>query len=109
MEYNSDKIVDNFRLFWQKNKGKMRYQIGSKEVLPESVSSFHIQLKEGDYGDGYNFKCETLNLRVMIDDDECPYDAEFIIKVSYKASDNCKKPNEFIESIKDNTIFLKKR
>ena len=86
----------------------MKYFLKGVEVVPKNVSPFSLQLQEGDFGNGYNFKCDTLNLRVDIDGIECPYDAEFVIKVSYTIESEGSKPVERIDSVKDNRISLKR-
>lgn len=67
MKYDIDQIDSEFRKFWRENKNSMKYNYRGKTVTPESVSSFSLQLQEGDYGEEYNFHCDALNMRVQID------------------------------------------
>lgn len=108
MDYNKDAIGRAFHSFWKTNKGNIRYRLSAKDVTPTKVSSFDIQLTEGDYGDGFNFQCHALNLRVEIDNLEQPFNATFTIKVDVTIQQEGEKPIETVKAIKDNTIFLSK-
>lgn len=109
MKYDKEQIDSEFSKFWRENKNLMKYNYRGNTVTPESVSSFSLQLREGDYGEGYNFHCDALNMRVKINNHEKPYNAEFVIKVGI--ADDTKnqngKPLETVLGIKNNTIFLK--
>lgn len=98
-------IQDDFHNFWRSAKDSMRYKLRGTDFSPETVSTFGIQLTEGDYGDDFNFKCQSLNLRILANGVERPYSAEFIIKVVPIVKGH----NQVIEkvvSIKDNCIYL---
>ena len=106
MNFNLLAIQDDFRNFWKTAKDTVRYKLRGEDFFPEVVNSFDIQLEEGDYGDGYNFKCQSLNLRLGTNGLEKPYSAEFIIKVVPIINEN-NKVIEKIIGIKDNCIYLK--
>ena len=106
MDFNLQAIRSDFRDFWKTAKGTVHYKLRGEDFFPDAVSNFSIQLEEGDYGDGYNFKCQTLNLRIAADGVEKRYSAEFILKVVPIDTNN----NEIIEKIqgiKDNCIYVK--
>ncbi|MBD5425921.1 MAG: hypothetical protein HDR45_06995 [Bacteroides sp.] len=108
MEYSIDSIQEHFTLFWKTAKKTVHYKLNGRDLIPEKVSGFGIQLTPGDYGDGYNFSCVALNLRIQENSTEVPYDANFIIKVVSTTDENGNL-TEKIVNIKDNCIYLKKR
>lgn len=106
MEYTLDSIRADFHDYWKTARNSVSYKINGRYCVPESISNFDIQLSRGDFGDGFNFQCEALNLRVNMNGEEKPYSAEFFIKVVPEISENgilCEK----IIAIKDNCIYLK--
>lgn len=106
MEYCLESIQKDFRLFWKSAKDAVSFKLNGKAINPESIPSFQIQINEGDFGDGYNFQCQSLDLKILIDNCERRYKADFIIKV-VPISVNNGKPTEKIVAIKDNCIYLK--
>lgn len=106
MDFNLVAIQCDFRNFWNSVKDTVHYKLRGEAFFPDVVSNFNIQLEEGDYGDGYNFKCQTLNLRLSAKGLEMPYSAEFILKVVPIINEN-NKVIEKIIGIKDNCIYLK--
>lgn len=106
MNFDEAKIQELFREFWRKNKNNMKYYYKGKCVEPENISGFSIQLTEGDYGDGFNFSCESINLRVQLDSHDRLCKAHFYIKVLPVQNQNDDMPTEVITEIKDNKIYL---
>lgn len=107
MDFNKDAIQRQVSTFWRKNWKQFCFKLNGKELKPESVSSITPQLEEGDFGNGYNFSCLGLNLRVSINGIEKPYKAEFVIKVVPIFKNDNSKPSEIITGIQNNTITLR--
>jgi len=107
MIFDHKSIIDSFKIFWRSNKDSIKFYYNGESVAPEKISGFEIQLNEGEFGDGYNFHCSTLNMRVQIGCCEKPYKGDFYLKVLVKHCEQNGMPKEVIHSIKENTIFLK--
>lgn len=105
MEYSLEAIQEDFRLFWKSAKDSVSFILGGQAIALESIPSFNIQINEGDFGDGYNFHCQSLDLRIMVDNCERRYKAVFTIKVEPMINNNGK-PTEKIIAIRDNCIYL---
>ena len=106
MDFNLHTIQCDFGNFWKTVKDTVRYKLRGEDFFPEVVSNFNIQLEGGDYGDGYNFKCQALNLRLFANGLEKPYSAEFVLKVVPIINENNKVIEKIIR-IKNNCIYLK--
>ena len=107
MDYNKDVIRQKLMPYWKDNWHLLSFKLNGKDVQPEAVSSMTIQLEEGDYGDGYNFHCIGLNLRVTINGVDKPYKAEFTIKVIPQMDSGSNKPTEIIDGVQNNMVLLR--
>lgn len=88
----------------------LNFYLGAKCIHPQSVTiKDGIQLTEGEFIDDYNFNCKFLHLRVQVENIEISYEGECTLKVTYKNEESDSKPVEYIESIKDNRIQIKKK
>lgn len=86
------------------------FYLGAKCIHPQSVTiKDGIQLTEGDFIDDYNFNCKFLHLRIQVENTEISYEGDCTLKVTYKNENSDSKPVEYIESIKDNRIQIKKK
>lgn len=110
MNFDKNVIKQEIQCLLRQEFKNLKFYLNGKKIDPQSVTvEGGIQLDEGDFGAGYNFNCRLLNLRVLTENTEHSYEGECILKVSYKIVDNASKPVEFLESIKDNKIQIKKR
>jgi hypothetical protein len=100
-------IQDAFRVFWKEHKNSVDFKLKGEIFIPEDIKGFDVQLEKSNGGDGFNYSCKSLNLRILFNNMECPYTATFVIKVHIStAEDGSIKAN--VEAIKDNCIYLKK-
>lgn len=105
MTYDLELIKELFKDFWKKNKESFKYYIRGNNVEPNSIKiSGPIQLIQGDFGKGYNFKVEIILVDVLLDGLEEKMKGELIIKVKVEMIN--KTPTEIIEDCKDNRVDL---
>jgi hypothetical protein len=108
MDKDLDSLIqDAFRVFWKEHKNSVDFKLKGEIFIPEEIKGFDVQLEKSNGGDGFNYSCKSLNLRIRSNKLERPYTATFVIKVHIStAEDGSIKAN--VEAIKDNCIYLKK-
>lgn len=114
MNYDLENIKKLLRSYLRENLSLLKFFYKGKLIdVKNPLKISLINLKEGDYGDGYNFEVSMIIENIMINCVMNSKHACLIFKVSYECNPINKitgvreKPNEIIIEIKDNRIDLK--